>query len=299
MLKLPIDTSPKEHSLVQSTNRWALDEYQRNMAQYFRGITLVKYSRNIIRFLEFCGKPYQSITSQDIKKYMSHNFSRSNKNTTVAYYLCCIKSFMTYLLESGIILFNPADKIRSPKREVKLPRYLNEEDLLKLMGASDNHLRDRAIIILLYCTGVRVGEIANIELSDIDWKKHKILIRKSKSNQQRFVFFTEICGQMVLAYLASRNDACKSLFLSRKGKGLAIQGFQCVIKRYTIKAGLNSQISIQWFRRSFAQQLIDKGMEDQAVAELLGHNTTHYLKVYCTHSLKLRKIKYDEFSQVT
>ncbi|MHB8076680.1 tyrosine-type recombinase/integrase [Desulfosporosinus fructosivorans] len=299
MLKLPMDTLPRDHSLFQSTNRWAIDEYQRNMAQYYRGNTLADYSRYLIKFLEFCGKPYSSITSQDIKQFMSHNFGLGMKKTTVARYLASIKSFMRYLLESCLISCNPADKIRHPKIEGKLPISLSEEDFLKLMGAADNHLRDRAIIMLLYCTGVRVGEVVNIELSDIDWKKHKILIRKAKSNKQRIVFFSEICGQMLLAYLVSRHVACKSLFLSKNSKGMAISGFQRRIKLYVRKAGLNSQISIRWFRRTFAQQLVNKGMEDQDVAELLGHSSTHYLKIYSTHSLKIRKIKYDEFSQVT
>jgi len=299
MLKLRVDTSLNDLCLIQSTNRSILDEYQRNMAQYYRGNTLVEYSRCLVKLLEFCGKPYQSITNQDIKKFMSHNFSLGKQNGTVAYYLASIKSFMTYLLESGFISYNPADKIKYPKRGVKIPRSLNEQDLLRLMGAADNHLRDRAIIILLYNTGVRVGEVVNIELSDIDWKKHKILIPKAKSNKQRFVFFSEICGQILLAYLVSRNDVCKSLFLSKESKGMATGDFQRIIKRYVKKAGLNSQISIHWFRRTFAQQLVSKGMEDQDVAELLGHKTTRYLKVYSTHSLELRKIKYDEFSQVT
>ncbi|MHB8076682.1 tyrosine-type recombinase/integrase [Desulfosporosinus fructosivorans] len=193
-------------------------------------------------------------------------------------------------------MINPANGIKYPRRDENIPKILDNLSSLTLKEAVIHNLRDRALIELFLCAGIRTTEAANVKKTDIIWNGNKILIRIAKRKRVRYVFYSEICGQMMNEYLKSRSDNCPYLFISKYGDKFTRQGIWFVMKNYVKLTGLDMCISTHSLRHSFAQNLSDKGMEDEDIAKLLGHKNSRYVRRYSQFSLSHRKIKYDEFN---
>lgn len=278
-------------------NAWAIKEYLRYVANYYSKETLNSYKLCPTLLFACCKKSYKVITSKDIKKWIAE-LQRQGiyKKSTLCLRLAGVKSFFSILHHEGYISINPAKGIKYPKRDETIPMILDNLSSLTLKEAVIHNLRDRALIELFLCAGLRTNEAVNIKKNDIIWKQNKILIRIAKRNKVRYVFYSEICGQMMNEYLKSRSDNCTYLFISKFGDKFTRQGIWFVIKNYVRTIGLDVRISTHSLRHSFAQNLSDKGMEDEDIGKLLGHYDSRYVRLYSQLSLHHRKIKYDQFN---
>lgn len=270
-----------EDNDYEALNAWAINEYLRNVTKYYAEETLNAYKVCPQLLFTSCKKSYKEVTKKDIKKWLSECISlKINKNSSICLRLAGVKSFFAVLHYLGFILINPASDVKYPKHDETLPKSLDNESSLSLKEAVIHNTRDRAIIELFLCSGLRVSEEANILLSEIKWEFHKILISKAKRNKRRFVFYSEICGQMLKEYIASRSDDCPYLFITRLSDKFTRQGLWFLVKKYVNIAGLDKRISVHWLRHTCAQNLSDKGMKDKHLAIILGHENTRYVTVY-------------------
>jgi len=278
-------------------NAWAIKKYLRTVAKYYSKETLNCYKLCPTLLFACCKKSYKDITRKDIKKWISELQRQGMyKKSTVCQRIAGVKSFFSVLHYEGYISINPANGIKYPRRDEIIPIILDNQSSLTLKEAVIHNLRDRALIELFLCAGLRTNEAANIKKTDIIWNGNKILIRIAKRKKVRYVFYSEICGQMMKEYLNTRSDNCPYLFISKFGDQFTRQGIWFLIKNYVKLTGLDVSISTHSLRHSFAQNLSDKGMEDEDIAKLLGHKNSRYVRLYSQFSLSHRKIKYDEFN---
>ena len=179
--------------------------------------------------------------------------------------------------------------IENPKLEKKLPKYLYYEDLEKILNTPDLNtntgIRDALILELLYVTGIRVSELVNIKIQDIDISNQKIKIT-GKGNKQRIVMYGKKCQELLDKYLNIRNLLLKDnndyLILGVKGKKINDRVIRNIINNLSIKAGLNLKISPHTFRHTFATHMLNEGADLRSVQELLGHENLSTTTIY-TH----------------
>lgn len=283
----------------KALNNWAITEYLRHVAKHYAQETINSYKGSPSLLFTHCKKSYKAVTKKDIKKWIAELQKMGvYKKSTVCLRLAGVKSFFSVLHCEGYISVNPADDIKFPKRDENIPRFLDQESSLLLKEAVIHNLRDRALLELLLCAGLRANEAANLKKVNVIWKKNKILIRRAKRNRPRFVFYSELCGQMMKEYLKSRSDNSTYLFVTKFGDKFTRQGLWFLVKNYVRLVGLDVRISTHWLRHSFAQNLSDKGMEDEELAKLLGHKNTRYVRIYSQYSEHRRKVKYDEYNHI-
>ncbi|NYE58677.1 site-specific tyrosine recombinase XerD [Carboxydothermus ferrireducens] len=259
--------------------------------------TLLSYRRDLEKFVSFLEKRNISIidaTSKDIKLYLQ-DLARELKPASVARNLAAIRSFYKYLLREKIVGENPALDVDGPKLGLKLPEILSYEEIDLLLKAPDlstwEGVRDRAMLELLYATGLRVSELVNLELPNLylDERYVKIL---GKGAKMRIVPFGEVAAHYLNQYLAlraKRKSNSLKLFITRKGSGFTRQGFWKMLKRYGQKAGIVKNLTPHLIRHSFATHLLENGADLRIVQELLGHSFIETTQIY-TH-LTTRKLR--------
>ncbi|GAV25632.1 site-specific tyrosine recombinase XerD [Carboxydothermus islandicus] len=259
--------------------------------------TLLSYRRDLEKFVSFLEKRNISIidaTSNDIKLYLQ-DLARDLKPASVARNLAAIRSFYKYLLREKIVGENPALDVDGPKLGLKLPEILSYEEIDLLLKAPDlstwEGVRDRAMLELLYATGLRVSELINLELPNLylDERYVKIL---GKGAKMRIVPFGEVAAHYLNQYLAlraKRKSNSLKLFITRKGSGFTRQGFWKMLKRYGQKAGIAKNLTPHLIRHSFATHLLENGADLRIVQELLGHSFIETTQIY-TH-LTTRKLR--------
>ena len=210
-----------------------------------------------------------------------------------------LRVFLKWMLNNGYISVNPLPKRSLIRREVKLPRFLSVEEVNRLLSMPDisNKFgsRDKAILELLYASGVRVSEIEMLNLKNLDLDEMQMVVM-GKGAKQRIVYLGRIAKNSLETYLkyyrnkfpvASNED---SVFINRDGFRLSKRTIQLIIKKYSLKAGLGNEVHTHTLRHSFATHLLDGGADIRVVQELLGHTSTSTTQMY-THVTKNQKIK--------
>lgn len=236
------------------------------------------------------------------KLYLSrYHLSRDNKplkKTTQNYYLIALRSLLTYFAEKDITSL-PPEKIKLPREKgEKTIHFLNLEQLEKLFNVPDTSntigLRDRAILEILFSTGLRVAELANLNREQIKIKNTTNDLEISiigKGNRPRTVYLSEKAINWLRKYLETRKDNNKALFISYKGKSpasqLSIRSIERIVKRCAILAGLPIITTVHTLRHSFATDLLMKGVDLRTVQEFLGHKNIATTQIY-THITKPR-----------
>jgi integrase/recombinase XerC len=218
---------------------------------------------------------------------------------SIARKVACLKSFFRYLRKSNIIRINPAAAVSSPKLERRLPHYLDENSVARLMEQPDRGTsrgkRDAAILELLYSTGIRLGELLELRAEDIDWPGRTIKVR-GKGNKERIVPFGTKAATALREYLTVRNEFCgkrsapRSLFLTVRGNAMSPKSVNVLMNHYI---GLVSEIekkSPHVLRHTFATHLLNRGADLRAVKELLGHESLSTTQIY-THVSIERLVK--------
>ncbi|HHW40234.1 MAG TPA: tyrosine-type recombinase/integrase [Syntrophomonadaceae bacterium] len=241
-------------------------------------------------FFRFCPKNLEDITKRDVKQWLILLTQEGKAPSTVYSYLYSLKKFFGYCKEENILSVDPASGIKYPKLPKTLPCTFSQRELLEFFEASRSDTRDRAILEVLFTTGVRVSELINIKIEDIVWETRQIWVREGKGNKERFVMFTAECEERLKKYLATRKHDSPYLFVSRLGKPFSRQSIYKIVKKYVQAKG-----SPHTFRHTFATYLAEKGAPQEVIALLLGHKDYNSTSIYTNLTAKARKRLYDNY----
>ena len=265
--------------------------------------TLDAYIRDILQFKNYLdnktNKNYTEISKTTIIKYLTNLQKAGRASSTISRNLASIRCFFQYLLNNRLIDEDPTLNLKSPKCEKKLPSILTEEEVELLLDQPKHDCfkgsRDKAMLELLYATGLRVSEIISINISDLDLELG--ILRVSDEKDNRFVPVGNIAIKALDRYLKDyRSDYIElidsPLFVNYRGKRLTRQGFWKIIKSYTEKTNINKKITPNTLRHSFAVHLIENGANIKTVQELLGHSDLSTTQIYnfASDDKKLREV---------
>lgn len=263
---------------------------QKNYSDY----TISSYHNDITDFYTFCKENsifYLNITYSESKKYLMYLYEeKKEKATSVSRKISSIRSFYRYLNNQNVVKSNPFQLLNLPKKEKKLPRYFEYNELLDLFEVPDINTplgeRNRLILEMLYATGVRVGELVNIKVSDINLNDKKITIL-GKGNKERIVYYNDVTSKYLKKYLSEARiklniNKSDYLFLNYRGGKLTTRGVQDVLNKIITKTSLNKKISPHMLRHSFATHLLNEGCDLLSVQQLLGHSSLSATSIY-TH----------------
>jgi len=223
------------------------------------------------KLLEFCGKDAEQIEEQDVKNFLAEKLS--NKATgSVILALAAIKyAFMTILKK------DPTSNIARPRKEKVLPDVLSKEEVDAVIKAAET-VKSRLMIKMLYYTGLRVSELVNLKVSDINLEKGEALI-KGKGNKQRRVFFTPRLHDSLKEWLSAHPQ---NIFLFSKEKPLTTRNIQKILNKISKKLGLQKPLTPHKLRHSFATHLLESGSDIRTIQALLGHENLSTTQIY-TH----------------
>lgn len=273
-----------------------MEKYINNFIDYLNNVkksstnTILAYTRDLKKLQGFLDNANVSnvshISETLLNSYILHLEKKGFSPSSVARNIASIKAFMLYLLKNGHISSDPSERIKAPKVDAKPPRTLNLDQINQLLDMPDlstkKGIRDKAMLEILYATGMKVSEIIGIKVSDINLKSRFI---SCGSRRERNIPFGKTCKKAIEAYLEIRQDAFNKnnldyLFLNFSGNKLTRQGFWKILKEYSDKMGLED-ISPNVIRHSFATHMIDNGADLESLQEFLGHSdlssTQNYL----------------------
>ncbi|RYG71388.1 integrase [Lentibacillus lipolyticus] len=259
----------------------------------FSDETKRSYQLSINQFFSFLNLNYGEIKALHIRAWLSELGEQGLKQRSIHLKLAALKSFYRYCLEENQIKKNPTLHVPSPKIEDSLPYYLDNRQLAELKEHVKQNVRERALVEMLYTTGVRISEVLNIRLEDIKWDTKQIWIRKGKGNKERFVLFTTECVERVNEYLSKREVESKFLFTNPKGGPLSRVYIEQIFREYS--QALDFRVTPHTLRHTFAAHLAEKEMPQSYIQELLGHVNINTTRIYTRLSEKARKKQYDQY----
>lgn len=250
--------------------------------------TSLNYEIDLKEFLEFQEKDIKDIDINDIREYLKFLYDKKYSNATISRKVSSLKSFFKYLSGENKIKENPMLLISNPKKEKKLPNFLNYEDLEKLLNIPDLKIsdgqRDALIMEMLYSTGIRVSELVNIKIKDIDFTDEKIIIL-GKGNKERYVYYGSKCQNLLKLYLKEgRKDLPQSeyLFTNKHGNKINDRVIRMIIERNTKLAGIKQHVTPHTLRHTYATHMLNEGADLKSVSDLLGHENLSTTQIY-TH----------------
>ncbi|MGI6606288.1 MAG: tyrosine recombinase XerC [Peptococcia bacterium] len=242
----------------------------------------------------------EEINHLTVRKYLAFLNDHHYAKTSIARRLASLRSFFRYLLKEEIIKQNPLGYVASPRIPKKLPRYLEEQEIISVLEqpslSSEAGIRDRAILELLYGAGIRVSELTSLNLQSLDLG-YGFLKVTGKGNKDRIVPIGKEAIKALGLYLDKVRPKWtatlpeKALFLNQKGGRLSARSVRTIVHKYCRQAGTKEDLSPHGFRHSFATHLLDHGADLRAVQELLGHQKISSTQIY-THvsNKKLRQV---------
>ena len=269
-------------------------EAEKNASRY----TVRNYTTDLLGFFNFLKvKEINSLTEVDkhvLRDYLSHLMEKGIVKASIARKLSAIRSFYRYLVREKIVTTNPVANTSSPKLDRRLPSFLTPEEVVRLLNAPDlstpQGLRDRALIELLYASGLRVSELVNLDLEQINFDTNEIRVW-GKGSKERVVLMGKPAADALRTYISQsrpellgdkRNNA---LLVNRYGGRLIGRRVQRLLKKYASLAGINKRVYPHLLRHTFATHLLDGGAGLRVVQELLGHANLSSTQIY-THVTK-------------
>ena len=227
----------------------------------------------------------KDITPEDIKNFLK--IRNEEKTTTLAHNLTVIKNFHSYLVKEKIVNKDTSEFIERPKLRKSLPKTLSVEEVDKLLNIELNtpfDYRNKAMLELIYGCGLRISELINLEINDIDEINCFIRIL-GKGNKEREIPIGEYALYYLKEYLNKRNlllknKPCNKLFLNNHGQGMTRQGFFKNLKQILKEKEINQEVSPHTLRHSFATHLINRGADLRSIQEMLGHSDISTTKIY-------------------
>jgi len=269
-------------------------EVERNASPY----TVRNYTTDLLGFFQFLKeRGIESLREVDkhvLRDYLSHLIEQGFVKASIARKLSAIRSFYRYLLREEIISTSPVATTSSPKLDRRLPSFLTTDEVTRLLEAPDlstpQGQRDRALMELLYASGLRVSELANLKLEQVNLNSREIRVW-GKGAKERMVLMGEPAAKALTAYLNQGrlellgNKRSSALFLSRYGERLTERSVQSTLEKCADMAGIGKRIHPHMLRHTFATHLLDGGADLRVVQELLGHASLSSTQIY-THVSK-------------
>ncbi|MFA5422822.1 MAG: tyrosine recombinase XerC [Phycisphaerae bacterium] len=249
-------------------------------------------------------KQLLAVDVNSVRAYLAVLNEKQYSKSTIARKLATLRSFYKFLLKRGSISSNPVTAVRTPKQDKKLPRFLEYEEVKRLIETPpmNNWLgaRDRAIMEVLYSTGIRVSELVALNMDDIDFLGEVIHVR-GKGKKERITPISSSALQIIQHYMEYRNKRAQSnqnfdpkvLFVNKHGKRLSTRSVRRKMDKYLKMAGLDPAISPHTLRHSFATHMLNNGADLRSVQELLGHQSLSTTQIYTHLTTKKLKDVYD------
>jgi len=266
--------------------------------KYERGYsenTISSYRRDLVHFMNHLKQnnisAISSVTRPLISSFVTELVQMGLDASSVERHIAAVKSFFAYLAREGHVNMNPTSDIRLPKKSRKLPKALTMNEA-KILVESPKIARDKAIIELLYATGIRASELINLSLDDVNLDVGFIKCF-GKGGKERIVPIGGAAISAVREYVQSSRPKTESniLFLDRSKKHLTRQGLWFIVKKYVRLSGVRASASTHTLRHSFATHLLEKGADLRSVQEMLGHSDISTTQIYTSVSReRLKKI---------
>lgn len=265
--------------------------------------TELSYKRDLSKMQEYLnGKgitKFSAVSGSALTEYVDYLNSNGFAAATVSRSVASMKAFFHFLLNEGTIKEDPSLALKAPKIEKKLPEILTTDEVARLLdqpkGDSPKEIRDKAMLELLYATGIRVSELMSLKISDVNMQMS--FINCKDANKERMIPFGKEAKVALNKYLSTGRDAIvedKSsdiLFANCSGQKMSRQGFWKLIKYYAKKAGITADITPHTLRHSFAAHLVENGADLHAVQEMLGHSDISTTQIYATmNHNKIREV---------
>ena len=277
--------------------RKAIDEFlaylthERNASPH----TIASYARDLGQladYLEARGVRFNEAGNVVLRGFLAGLHERKQKKSTIARKLAAVRSFYDFCVRKKRLAENPAKLLATPRQEKRLPAFLSEEEMaafLDVPGESRDPLvvRDKAILELLYATGIRVSELTGLTLEDLSFAERLVRVR-GKGKKERLVPFGRKAEESLHTYLGLRpliaqgKKETEALFLNYRGERLTPRSVQRLVLKYLRRTAIGRRISPHALRHSFASHLLGRGADLRAIQELLGHESLATTQKY-TH----------------
>ena len=295
----------------------ALAEFLRSLAleKDASELTVKSYREDLTQAIEFFRENYASqklnpaqITSRHLRAFTVWLHEHGYAKTTIARRIAAVRCWFKFLCRQGTLSANPAEGLRAPRQDKKLPHFLSENSLEQLLQAppadSPMGFRDRAILEILYSAGLRVSELTGLNLSDLDLDAGTATIR-GKGKKERVAFFgsaslkaLNLWLQARKGILAQKNEIAgnkiEAVFLNKNATRLTSRSVGRLLEKYLARAGLDPRTSPHTLRHSFATHLLDRGADIRSVQELLGHSSLATTQIYTHVTTQRLKDSYDK-----
>ncbi len=275
--------------------------------------TLAGYRNDLTQLAEFLasrnggsgyGEPWTQVNDQTVVAYVSWLHELGYADTTRARKVACMKSIFSFLVDEGVVARDPTENLGSQRLSRSLPDPLSTDEVEKLLTVPSQDegpesLRDRAMVELIYATGMRVTELVSLDLDDIDLEGGSVRCL-GKGGKERIIPIHEAAISAVQRYLrdgrGTRQNArsARAVFLNRRGARLTRQGFWLLLKGRARKAGLDRRITPHTLRHSFATHLLRGGAQLRHVQELLGHASIETTQIYTHLTSEHVRTEYDK-----
>lgn len=268
-------------------------KYLKNEKRYPE-TTINSYQKDLDNYYGFIKAKsinYISITKDEIRNYLKYLDELKYSKTTISRILSTLRHFYQYLMINKVVSVNMFKLIKNPKKDKKLPNFLQSDELQKIFDSIDLEtplgIRNRLIVELLYASGLRVSELSNLSIDKINLSTKEIRVL-GKGSKERIVFFGDYAKKYLELYLNDSRPSLQSktktniLLLNNNGEPLSTRGIQLVIDNVVRDASLKHNISPHVLRHTFATDLLNNGADLKSVQELLGHSSLSTTQIY-TH----------------
>ncbi len=268
------------------------------------GNTISSYKRDLLKMCKYFKsngiEGVQDLNSTDLSTYIGTLDKQGMSSATISRNIASIKSFFMYLFKNKVVIEDCADKLKAPKIDKKVPEILSIEEINLLLNQpsdrTNKEIRDKAMLELLYATGLRVSELISIKLEDVNLTLNYILCKDV--NKERVIPIENAAKHALENYIKNaRPDMCGNsdlLFTNLKGEKMTRQGFWKLIKSYAKRAGIEKDITPHMIRHSFAAHLVTNGADLKAVQEMLGHSDISTTQIYLKSRQSKIKQEYDK-----
>ena len=264
--------------------------------------TISSYKRDLNKMNLYLKKDFIKLTKADIQKYIQ-NLSKNESSNTISRTISSLKSFYKFLEINKYTNTNPLTTIISPKTARKLPKVLSEEEVNKLLDINLNNdfdYRNKAMLELMYSSGLRVSELINLTVNDVDLKNSLVRIF-GKGSKERIVplndYATEALNNYILYHRPKlfKQKESNYLFLNNHGNQMTRQGFFKTLKKIAKEKGIKSELSPHTLRHSFATHLLKYGADLRSIQELLGHSDISTTQIYTHITNEMLEKNYHEY----
>jgi integrase/recombinase XerC len=255
--------------------------------------TVGSYRRDLARLASFCGEKsiqhWADVRQTHIRAHIAARHRQGLGSKSLQRELSAMRSFYQFLLKKRRVEINPAEHVQAPKQPRKLPKTLDVDQVTGLLEAgaqSDLEIRDLAMFELFYSSGMRLSELAALNLADVDLDERALIIKSGKGGKARILPIGSKAADAIRNWLPLRNNTAdikeNALFTSSKGFRLGVRSVQLRLKRWCLAKGIAEHIHPHMLRHSFASHLLESSRDLRAVQELLGHSNISTTQIY-TH----------------